>query len=271
MTTPLRIAVAGAAGRMGRTLIAEIAGAGDLALAGAIEAVGSGAIGEDAGALAQLAPLGLAVSDDPLSVIVQAQALIDFTTPATSVALAELTAQARIVHVIGTTGFSAADEAKLTAAARHATIIRSGNFSLGVNVLAGLVRLAAKALDPAYDIEIVEMHHRAKVDAPSGTALLLGQAAAEGRGANHLDALRIPARDGHTGERVEGSIGMAALRGGSVVGDHTVILAGPNERIELTHRAESRSIFAKGALAAARWGIGKPRGLYSMADVLGLA
>ncbi|MCH8859528.1 MAG: 4-hydroxy-tetrahydrodipicolinate reductase, partial [Proteobacteria bacterium] len=219
--------------------------------------------------LAGLGAANVALTDDPLAALAKADAVLDFTTPAASVALADLAAQARIVHVIGTTGLSDSDLARLKAAARHAAIIKSGNMSLGVNLLAGLVRKAAKAL-PNYDIEIVEMHHRLKVDAPSGTALLLGEAAAEGRGIDLRDK-RLPARNGETGKRQDGAIGFASLRGGTVVGDHTVILAGPHERIELTHRAEDRMVFARGAVAAARWGQGKKPGIYSMTDVLGLA
>lgn len=183
--------------------------------------------------------------DDPLPLIASAQALIDFTRPAASVALAALAAQARIVHVIGTTGFSAEEDARIAAAARHAVIVKSGNMSLGVNLLAALVKQAAKAL-PGFDVEIFEMHHRAKIDAPSGTALLLGQAS----------------------ERND--VGYASLRGGTVVGEHQVILAGPHERLVLSHSAEDRSIFARGAVAAALWGQGRKPGLYAMADVLGL-
>ena len=184
--------------------------------------------------------------DDPLPLIANAEALIDFTTPKNSVELAALAAQARIVHVIGTTGFSAEDEAKIRAAARHAVIVKSGNMSLGVNLLAALVKQAAKAL-PGFDLRVFEMHHRAKVDAPSGTALLLGQAS----------------------ERDD--VGYASLRAGTIVGEHQVILAGPHERVTLSHSAEDRSIFAGGALAAAKWGQGKKPGLYAMADVLGLS
>jgi len=219
--------------------------------------------------LAGLGAANVALTDDPLAALAKADAVLDFTTPAASVALADLAAQARIVHVIGTTGLSDSDLTRLLAAARHAAIVKSGNMSLGVNVLAALVRKAAKAL-PNYDIEIVEMHHRLKVDAPSGTALLLGEAAAEGRGVDLRDK-RLPARNGETGKRQDGAIGFASLRGGTVVGDHTVILAGPHERIELTHRAEDRMVFARGAVAAARWGQGKKPGIYSMTDVLGLA
>jgi len=204
-----------------------------------------------------------------LPVLAKADALIDFTRPQVSLALADLAAQARIVHVLGTTGFAEADEARIKAAARHATIVKSGNMSLGVNLLAGLVELATRALGPAFDVEIVEMHHRMKADSPSGTALLLGQAAARGRNVKLADA-RMKPHDGMSGPRAPGAIGFASLRGGSVVGDHTVILAGDGERIELSHRAEDRAIFAKGALKAAIWGQGKGAGLFDMQDVLGL-
>ena len=265
----IRVTVAGASGRMGRTLVRAIADASDMRLAFALERPNHSEIGRDAGELAGLPRMGIAVTGDSLASIAASDAIIDFTAPAGSAALAELAAQARIVHVIGTTGFSESDLARVRAAARHAVIVKSGNMSLGVNLLAALVREAAKAL-PNYDIEIFEMHHRMKVDAPSGTALLLGEAAAEGRGID-LEAHRTRARDGQTGARPDGAIGFASLRGGTVVGDHTVTLAGPFERIELTHRAEDRTIFAQGALSAARWGVGKKPGLYSMQDVLGLS
>ena len=267
--TPIRITVAGASGRMGRTLIRALAEADDLRLVFALERAGHPEIGQDAGALSGLPPLEVPVSDDARAALKSSDAVLDFTAPAASVALAETAAQARIVHVIGTTGYSADDMARVTAAARRAVIVKSGNMSLGVNLLAALVRQAAKAL-PNYDVEIIEMHHRMKVDAPSGTALLLGEAAAQGRGIA-LAEHQLRARDGGTGARPDGAIGFASLRGGTVVGDHVVTLAGPFERIELSHRAEDRMIFARGALAAARWGQGKNPGLYSMADVLGLS
>ncbi|MBX3489774.1 4-hydroxy-tetrahydrodipicolinate reductase [Parvibaculum sp.] len=269
MAADIKIAVTGAGGRMGRTLIRLIDETAGLALAGGIEAEGSAHLGADLGTLAGLAPLGLAATADALSVIKDADALVDFSVPAASVEFAALTAQARIVHVIGTTGFTAADEERIAAAARHATVVKAGNMSLGVNLLAALVRQAARALDTSWDIEIVEMHHRHKVDAPSGTALLLGQAAAEGRGISLKDNSER-GRDGQTGARTEGAIGFASLRGGSVVGDHQVILAGEHERIVLGHIAEDRGIFARGALKAAVWGQGKGPGLFSMADVLGI-
>jgi 4-hydroxy-tetrahydrodipicolinate reductase len=203
-----------------------------------------------------------------LPLLAHAQALIDFTTPELSVELAALSAQARIVHVLGTTGLSTNDDEKIRAAARHAVIVKSGNMSLGVNLLAAFAKQAAKAL-PGFDIEIVEMHHRKKVDAPSGTALLLGRAAAEGRNIS-LDANAVKTRDGQVGPRGNEAIGFASLRGGTVVGEHDVIFAGDGERVVLRHVAEDRSIFANGALAAAKWGQGKKPGLYAMADVLGL-
>jgi 4-hydroxy-tetrahydrodipicolinate reductase len=264
----IRVTIAGASGRMGRTLIRAVAEAADMTLAGALERDGHPDLGADAGALAGLATLGVALATDSVTALAESDAVIDFTRPAVSVALADLAAQARIVHVIGTTGFTDSDLARLKAAARHAVIVKSGNMSLGVNLLAALVREAAKAL-PNYDVEIFEMHHRMKVDAPSGTALLLGEAAAAGRGID-LKTHAVRARDGQTGARPDGAIGFASLRGGTVIGDHTVTLAGPFERIELTHRAEDRMIFAEGALTATRWGKGKKPGLYAMSDVLGL-
>lgn len=265
----MRLIVAGASGRMGRALIRAVAETEGAELAGALERPDSPHLGQDAGELAGAGPLGVAVTDDALPLVAAADGLLDFTAPDATVALAELAAQARIVHVIGTTGFSSAHVAAIEAAARHAVIIRSGNMSLGVNLLAALVRQAAKALGPDWDIEVLEMHHRAKVDAPSGTALLLGEAAAQGRGVA-LAERSVRVRDGHTGPRAEGTIGFATLRGGSVVGDHTVILAGAGERVELSHRAEDRMIFARGAVKAALWGFRRKPGHYGMADVLGL-
>jgi 4-hydroxy-tetrahydrodipicolinate reductase len=206
---------------------------------------------------------------EALPLFTHIEGVLDFATPAASLEAAALSAQARIIHVIGTTGFTAADEAQLEAAARHATIIKSGNMSLGVNLLSALVEQAARALDESFDIEILEMHHRHKVDAPSGTALLLGEAAALGRGIA-LSECSVRTRDGHTGERPAGAIGFAALRGGSVVGDHSVIFAGAGERLELSHRAQDRQIYARGAITAALWGQGRGPGLFSMRDVLGI-
>jgi 4-hydroxy-tetrahydrodipicolinate reductase len=265
----MRLVVPGAAGRMGRTLIRMIDDIPGVAVAAALERAGSDAIGRDAGTLAGRPPLGVPVSDDALKAVVDADGILDFSAPAATVEFAALAAQARIVHVIGTTGLSADDLRKIDAAARHAVVVRSGNMSLGVNLLAALVERAAASLGPDWDIEILEMHHRMKVDAPSGTALLLGESAARGR-KTALAERSVRSRDGHTGARREGDIGFATLRGGSVVGDHSVIFAGISERLEFTHRAEDRAIFARGAIRAALWGRDKKPGHYAMADVLGL-
>jgi 4-hydroxy-tetrahydrodipicolinate reductase len=265
----MRLVVVGAAGRMGRMLVKAIHESEGCTLAGAIERPGSAAIGQDAGVLAGLPASGVPVTDEALPAFVEAEGVLDFTTPDATVAFAALAAQARIVHVVGTTGLEPRHLAKLEAAARHAPLIRSGNMSLGVNLLAGLVRKVAATLGTDWDIEIVEMHHRMKVDAPSGTAVLLGEAAAQGRAVD-LAQVRDAGRDGMTGARAPGAIGFAALRGGTVVGDHRVIFAGGGERLELAHVAEDRGLFAQGALKAALWGRGRKPGLYSMADVLGL-
>jgi 4-hydroxy-tetrahydrodipicolinate reductase len=215
------------------------------------------------------APLGVMVSDDPLPAFASAQAVIDFTAPAATVEFAALAAQARAVHVIGTTGLEAAHHAKLDAAARHAVVVQAGNMSLGVNLLTRLTQKVAAALDADWDIEVIEAHHRMKVDAPSGTALMLGQAAADGRGVS-LDDARVSGRDGITGVRERGSIGFSAIRGGDIVGEHDVLFAGEGERIILRHVATDRTIFARGALRAALWGQGQKPGRYDMMDVLGL-
>ncbi|MBX9464880.1 MAG: 4-hydroxy-tetrahydrodipicolinate reductase [Aquamicrobium sp.] len=264
------LVVVGAAGRMGRTLIRAVHETPGASLVGAVEREGSPFIGQDAGILAGVEPLDVTISDDPLQVFAKADGVLDFTVPSATTVFAGYAAQARIAHIIGTTGCSDADDAKIAAAARHATIVKSGNMSLGVNLLAALVEQAAKALDAGdFDIEVLEMHHRHKVDAPSGTALLLGEAAASGR-AVALSQNSVRVRDGHTGPREEGKIGFATLRGGSVVGDHSVILAGTGERIVLSHHAEDRALFARGAVKAALWAHGRKPGLYSMRDVLGL-
>ncbi|MDQ4135843.1 MAG: 4-hydroxy-tetrahydrodipicolinate reductase [Pseudomonadota bacterium] len=266
----MRLVVVGAAGRMGRALVRTVAETPGCRLVGAIEREGSPALGEDAGVLAGSGNAGVNVTADPLPIFAQADGVLDFTAPAATVEFAALAAQARIVHVVGTTGLGEADFARLEAAARHARIVQSGNMSLGVNLLANLVRQAAAALGEEFDIEILEMHHRTKVDAPSGTALLLGQAAADGRGIP-LKEHSVRVRDGHTGARRAGNIGFATLRGGSVIGEHSVIFAGQGERIELVHRADDRALFARGAVKAALWAFDKKPGYYSMSDVLGLA
>ncbi|MBP1851707.1 4-hydroxy-tetrahydrodipicolinate reductase [Rhizobium halophytocola] len=271
MTDAMKLVVVGASGRMGQALIRIIHEAEGTVLHAAVERPGAAAIGRDAGEIAGLGPIGITVTDDPLAAFLAADGVIDFTAPAASVEFAALAAQARIVHVIGTTGCSPDDEAKFEAAGRHARVVKSGNMSLGVNLLSVLVKQAAKALDAAgWDIEVLEMHHKHKVDAPSGTALLLGDAAAAGRGIDLADhSVRV--RDGHTGPREQGSIGFATLRGGSVVGDHSVVLAGEGELITLSHNALDRTIFARGALKAALWARDRKPGYYSMLDVLGLS
>ncbi len=267
--TEMRLAVIGAAGRMGRTLVHTIHETNGCCVAGGTERAGSEFIGKDVGPLAGLPELGITITDDPLELFTQIEGIIDFSTPAATLEHAELAAQARIVHVIGTTGMSEDDEKKLRAASRHSRIVKAGNMSLGVNLLTALVRKVAAALDEDFDIEVVEMHHKHKVDAPSGTALMLGEAAAAGRG-EHLSNRAVRSRDGITGARNSGDIGFATLRGGSVVGEHSVIFAGNSERIELTHKAESRTLFASGAVKAALWAMDKKPGYYSMMDVLGL-
>lgn len=265
----MKIAVMGVAGRMGQELVRAVKETSSCTIVGAIEKPGSPALGADVGVLAGVGALGVPVTADAIDVIAKCEAILDFTTPKSTVEFAGLAANARAVHVIGTTGLSEADELQIAAAARHAPIVKAGNMSLGVNLLVALTRRIAEALDEDFDIEIVEMHHKDKIDAPSGTALMLGAAAAEGRG---LDLARhsIRARDGVTGPRPRGDIGFASLRGGSVVGEHKIIFAGPGERIELTHVASDRTVFARGAVKAALWGLGKAPGLYSMSDVLGL-
>ena len=265
----MRLVVTGAAGRMGQMLIKAIHATPGASVTAALEREGSPALGEDAGERAGIGRLGVPITDDALTAFVAADGVIDFTSPAATVAFTELAAQARIAHVIGTTGLSPGDLDRIAAASWHAAIVRSGNMSLGVNLLAGLVKRVAQSLGQDFDVEILEMHHRMKVDAPSGTALLLGEAAAEGRGVG-LATRAVRSRDGHTGARIAGDIGFATLRGGSVVGDHSVIFAGAGERIELVHRADDRSIFASGAVRAALWAHGRKTGLYTMADVLGL-
>jgi 4-hydroxy-tetrahydrodipicolinate reductase len=265
----MRLIVTGAGGRMGRMLIKTIQETPGAVLSGALEREGSSVLGQDAGLMAGCGAADVTVSADPLAAFLNADGVLDFSTPSASVEFATLAAQARIALVVGTTGLSAEDLERIAAAARHAPIVRSGNMSLGVNLLAALARRAAKALGESFDIEIVEMHHRMKVDAPSGTALLLGEAAAEGRGVD-LAAHTAPARIGHTGARRAGDIGFVSLRGGTAAGDHSVIFAGEGERIELTHRAEDRAVFARGAVRAALWARERKAGLYSMADVLGM-
>ena len=267
----MKIGVVGCGGRMGRAVIqqVELAEASGAGLAAACDRPGFAGVGQDAGILAGINALAVTISDSPEAVFAASDVVIDFTTPEATARHAALAVEHRKALVIGTTGLPASFGATLEQAARHVAIVRSPNMSLGVNLLLGLVEKVAAALDESFDIEVLEMHHRRKVDAPSGTALALGLAAARGRGVG-LDEKAVRARDGITGPRREGDIGFATLRGGNVVGDHTVIFAADDERIELTHKAGDRSIFARGAVRAALWCEGKPSGLYGMADVLGL-
>ena len=266
----MRLVVAGAGGRMGRTLVKAIADSKGFALAGALEDARSPLIGWDSGTLAGTPENGVKLAADAAKLMADADGIIDFTAPTASISFADIAAKGKKVHILGTTGLSAAEETKIKDAAKSAVIVKSGNMSLGVNLLAALTRRVAKTLDRSFDIEILEMHHNQKVDAPSGTALMLGRAAAEGRGID-LDSHSVRERDGHTGARKAGDIGFATLRGGSIVGEHSVIFAGPAERLELVHKAEDRMIFARGALHAALWARGRSPGLYSMMDVLGLS
>jgi 4-hydroxy-tetrahydrodipicolinate reductase len=263
------VVVTGVSGRMGQMLVRELASSPRLTLIGAVERPGHDWIGRDLGQAMGGPESGVIVADDPLEPFSKAQAILDFTSPAATVEFAALAAQVRAVHVIGTTGLTGEDMKSFEAAGRHAVIVQAGNMSLGVNLLAQITRQVAAALDADFDIEIVETHHRHKVDAPSGTALMLGQAAAEGRGID-LDARSDRGRDGITGARNSGDIGFSAIRGGDVVGEHDVIFAAPGERIVLRHLATDRAIFARGALKAALWGQDKPPGVYDMLDVLGM-
>jgi 4-hydroxy-tetrahydrodipicolinate reductase len=265
----MRLIVAGAGGRMGRALTRVISETPGAVLAGALEAPGSELLGKDAGVLAGLPANGVELSADLWSMSANADGILDFTVPAATIANVAIAAQRGLVHVIGTTGLSSSDDAVIRSVTSRAIVVKSGNMSLGVNLLAALVKRVAKSLDDSFDIEIVEMHHRNKIDAPSGTALMLGEAAAAGRGIQ-LGTHSARGRDGETGVRRTGDIGFASLRGGSVTGDHSVIFAGSMERIELTHRAEDRTMFAQGAVKAALWARDKQPGLYTMTDVLGL-
>jgi 4-hydroxy-tetrahydrodipicolinate reductase len=265
----MKIGVVGAAGRMGRMLVREVAATEGCRLAGAVEAAGQPEIGRDAGEVAGVGALGVAIGDDPVPLFAEMDAVLEFSTPAATAAHAALAAQGKVIHVIGTTGLDTDQAAALRRAARHAPIVWAPNMSAGINLLLRLTEELAGRLGDDWDVEVLEMHHRHKMDAPSGTALALGRAAAAGRGVA-LEAVAERGRDGITGERRPGAIGFAALRGGNVFGDHSVIFAAAGERLELTHRAGGREIYARGAVQAALWARGKPAGLYDMADVLGL-
>ena len=265
----MRIGIAGCAGRMGRMLIQTVIETPGTSLVGGIERAGHPALGSDLGALSGVPPLGVLAGDDAAALFSNCDVVIDFTSPSAVVEHAGLAHRHATALVVGTTGLGPAHREALADAASRAPVVVAANMSVGVNLLLGLTRKVAAILGPDYDIEIVEMHHRHKVDAPSGTALALGEAASSGRGVT-LDEAGVRVRDGQTGARPQGAIGFATLRGGDVIGDHTVIFAGDGERLELTHRASSRAVFAKGAVRAALWCEGRQPGLYSMRDVLGL-
>jgi 4-hydroxy-tetrahydrodipicolinate reductase len=273
------ILVAGAGGRMGKAVVAEILKTPGAALAGGFERPDGPDIGKDIGVLAGLDAIGLRVEAASAKGLKRAGVMIDFTAPVASVANARAAAEQGVAHVIGTTGFSPADEAEIAVIAKTIPIVKSGNMSVGMNVLTALVESAAKALHDDYDIEIIEAHHRAKADAPSGTALMLGAAAARGRGVDLSEKavgmagpelLGDRISSDRTGPRNPGDIGFAVIRGGGIVGEHKVLFAGLGEVITLSHSAIDRGLFARGAVTAARWAMGKPPGLYSMRDVLGL-
>ncbi|TWT14825.1 4-hydroxy-tetrahydrodipicolinate reductase [Reyranella sp. CPCC 100927] len=264
------ITITGASGRMGQMLVRQIAKSPGAKLAAAVEAPGGKALSRDAGEVAGLEALGVKITDDTASAIAAAQVVIDFTVPEATVAHAEIAAAKGVAMVIGTTGLAPDQAKRIEVAAQSVPIVWAANMSLGVNVLMALVERTAALLDPDYDIDVLEMHHRHKIDAPSGTALALGHAAAAGRQVQ-LEAVWRKTRDGHTGARPVGEIGFATLRGGDEVGFHTVMYAGIGERLELTHRAFSREIYANGALKAAQWVVTRKPGLYTMKDVLGLA
>lgn len=266
----MKIAIVGCAGRMGRMLLKHVQAAEDCTLSGGTERSDSPHLGADLGVLAGGEPLGIAASDDVEAVFREADAVIDFTAPAATAHHAGIAARTGTALIVGTTGMQAEHLDALAEAARRVAIVQAPNMSVGVNLLFALTEKVAATLGIDYDIEIVEMHHRHKVDAPSGTALGLGQAAARGRDVE-LETVYEAVRDGHTGARKAGNIGFATLRGGDVVGDHTVLFAGEGERIELTHKASDRSIFAKGAIRAALWCADRKPGLYSMRDMLGLS
>jgi 4-hydroxy-tetrahydrodipicolinate reductase len=265
----MRIGIVGAAGRMGQMLIREVHGNATAKLGGAVERAGSDAVGRDAGELAGLGPLQVKVGADPAALFDACDAVIDFTAPAASIVHAGLAAAKGKALILGTTGITAADQAKIDAAAKSAVIVQSTNFSPAVVLSFALVEEAARRLGPDYDIEIFEMHHRHKVDAPSGTALSLGRAAAKGRGID-FDKETIRGRDGHTGARPTGPIGFSVARGGSETGEHNVMFLAEGERLEIVHKASNRQIYARGAVRAALWAKGRAPGLYSMRDVLGL-
>jgi 4-hydroxy-tetrahydrodipicolinate reductase len=266
----IKVGIAGCAGRMGQMLLKMLSQAPGVLVVGGTERRGSPALGMDLGALAGTEPFGITVGDDPAALFDSADVVIDFTNPAATALHSSYAAKSGSAHVIGTTGLDADQQAAVARAAQKAPIVMASNMSLGVNLLEQVIEQMARILDTDWDIEIVEMHHRHKVDAPSGTALTLGEAAARGRGTTLRRAAKR-GRDGQVGPRAKGEIGFAALRGGDVVGDHTVIFAADGERVEITHKASSREIFARGAVKAVLWAAGKAPGLYTMKDVLGFS
>ena len=267
-TTARRIAVAGASGRMGRMLIEAVGESADAVLAGALDVAASPAIGQDATAFLGRTS-GVAVTADPRAGLAGCDVLIDFTRPEGTLAHLDACARLGVQAVVGTTGFSDAQKAQIAAYARDTAVVMAPNMSVGVNVTLKLLDMAARALATGYDIEIIEAHHRHKVDAPSGTALKMGEVIAGALGRDLKDCA-VYAREGVTGERDPSSIGFATIRGGDIVGDHTVLFAGTGERVEITHRSGSRAGYAQGSLRAVRWLADKPRGLFDMFDVLGL-
>lgn len=265
----IKVVVAGAAGRMGRANVSAVLNNPATILAGAIEHDQSSALGQDAAKLAGFDDNGVLITSDAKIALTGANVLIDFTTPTSSLKLNKLCGELGVAHVIGTTGCTPDDDATFVKSGQNARVLKAGNYSLGVNLLVSLVKKAAAALDDDFDIEVIEMHHNRKVDAPSGTAIMLGEAAANGREIA-LSEKAVMSREGITGAREKGSIGFATLRGGNVVGDHTVMFVSDSERIELTHKAQDRGLFSAGALKAAIWIVQQPNGFYDMADVLGL-
>ncbi len=265
----MRLAIAGAGGRMGRELAKVVHETPGCILSGGIEISGSPLIGVDYGTLIGTGELGIKLSDDPQAVLAASDGVIDFTVPQATLDLVKLSGELQKIHVIGTTGIDAKGDAIISLAAQNTRVVKSGNYSLGVNILQGLVKKVASVLGDEFDIEVLEMHHKHKIDAPSGTALMLGKAAADGRQVN-LQQKSVRSRDGHTGARKVGDIGFATLRGGAVIGDHTVMFSSDSERLELTHKAQSREMFARGAVRAALWAQDQRPGLYDMQDVLGL-
>ena len=269
MSTALRIAITGVSGRMGQMLVETVDASEGVVLAAAVERSGHPWVGNDLGETLGAAKRGIIVTDDIRLALGEADAVIDFTAPAATISFAQAAAEKGVIHVIGTTGMTDTEIAELEGPAERAVIVRAGNMSLGVNLLVQLTKKVAAALDDDYDIEVIEAHHNRKVDAPSGTALMLGEAAAEGRGVSLADTADR-ARDGITGARRKGDIGFVAVRGGDIIGEHDVMFAAAGERIILRHVASDRSVFARGAVKAALWARGRAPGGYDMLDVLGL-